>query len=235
MPLYNLGDSIQAIRENIYTFKTDLVFRDGNSIDPRNSEDPIASISITRLLNVAFDRLALATGYTAGNVSLNVTAGTAEYDFPATTGVVLSIDYLRASTYGVIKARHPANKNSDVAYYYYVLGTNKIGFYPAPTQNGTKQVFHIASPNLLSVLSDTPSKLPSIYGDIPIQLASLYCASLDAENPTARARAVFLAEEVKGAIESMRVAIGVMADSNRDTPIDGPLPTVWMNERLAAK
>lgn len=227
MPLYTLEEMIQGVRENILTFSTDLQFRDGHSTDPRNSEDPLASISITRMLNEACDFIASMTGYTGDTTNIAITSGVREYALSSTIGTIVSIyagHRLLQTTIGILNERHYNWRgSSDIDMrFWYIVGARSIGFHGKPSYNGTADIIHIAPPNVLSALSDTPTRLPSIYGSLPVLVASRNCALADAESEVAAKRAVALTDRVNEGLEELKRYIGILTDTSFVEAVDGP-------------
>ena len=229
MPLYSLGEMISQFRGHLQAFETDLLFRPGDSADPRNAEDPESSISITFLLNEALTRIARATGYNSALVPLSVVSGTREYNIPANSGIVLAVYSpfrLRPTTVGLLNSRDYQwrTRAGGSMTQYYTIGLSRIGFVNPPTFDGSVDLLSIPAPTPLEDLADTPTGLPGLWGGLPAYEAALQAVLLDASNPSNQGRVAGLEKIVQRELDSLRQAVGVMEDAAADSSRDDPSP-----------
>lgn len=216
MPNLTLANLIEQVREEIYSLKLDLNFRDGDSTDTRNSTSPLDSISITTQINKSQAIAAASFRYTMTEGTVTLVANQREYDLPTGCFDVLSVwnssGYrLRQTTLSGLDHREPKWRSvvPGTPYRYYLVGGRKIGFDVPPSGSGTITLKYLIDPTSLSLLADTLGYIPLVYEPLIVWGAAMICADMDAANEYAQKRKQMIAERYQALGSELR---GLMED-----------------------
>jgi hypothetical protein len=238
MPVRTLGNSIDIVREELFLFSTELKFRDGDAADGRNAEVPVASVSITRLINRAQTKLILLTGYTQDLQTITVSSGVREYTMPLgildVSSAYLGVQRFRKTSVPSLDSRYPswrANSNA-MPKEFYINGSEKIGFDRAfdaasiTAQGSTLNLLATKDAADLANKSDTFTFLPTLYNDLPALMAAIEAAMIDAGNPQAQKRR----ETLEGMVGDMVKGLSALMAA-RFTADQGASPSPKYEER----
>lgn len=174
---------LTIIRGELHLLGIDDSFRGGYTGDPENSSNP-NSVSLTAKLNEAIAEVQLEFGFSKAEGSITTASGTREYVLPSGVETVESVHCSN------LRLRSTTVKNKDAIKYswrldngvpkqYYMVGANKIGFYPNPNAILTVKVYGLASSTQLAATTDVISQMPEPYQYIfPIR-AALNIAAAD--------------------------------------------------------
>jgi hypothetical protein len=238
MPQRTLGDSITIVREELFLFSTELKFRDGDAADSRNAETPVASVSITRLINRAQTKLIRATGYTQAAKTITVSAGPREFTLPLTildvSSVWLGVQRFRKTSIPALDTRYPTWRTNAAGTpkEFYVSGSEAIGFdrpFDAATITAQGTTLNFLATNDAADLAnktDTFTFLPTLYNDLPALMAVIEAAIIDAGNPQAQRRK----EALEPMVNEMTKELAALMAA-RFTSDQGATPTPKYEER----
>lgn len=220
-----LSELLIATREEIVAFSTDLIFRDGDSADSRNSESPVASVSITRQINKAILDILIATKF---NIVIDTTVSSVisqqEYAVPVGWIELLSLSFgsrrLLKTNVVDLDARLPnwRSATAGTPLKFYANGSTKFGVYPAPSSAAAFSALVVKEITALSVLTDTLASFPAIYNYLIVTRAAWHCAKLDAANPNASARAEILDNYYKENLAALKAYISDRMGIDNDAP-----------------
>lgn len=205
MPNLTLANLIEQVREEIYSLKLDLNFRDGDSLDTRNAANPLNSISITTQINKAQAIAAASFRYTLTEGTVTQVVSQREYALPTGCFDVLSVwdasGYrLRQTTIDGLDQRQPKWRSvvNGTPTRYYLPGARNIGLDIPPSGTSNLTLKYLIDPTGLSALADTLSYIPLVYESLIVWGAAMICADMDAANEYAQMRKKMIAERYSG-------------------------------------
>lgn len=222
-----LSELIVATRENFMGLGNDLLFRKGDSIDPRNADDPPTSISITRQLNKAFYDLLIATKFNVEDVAISLSVGTREYALDSSWLDVLSVWYsgtnyrLRKTTTDSLDKQAPKWRSvgNGIPQRFYINSTSKIGLDVPPSAAVSLNLSVVKSFTPLNVLSDTIANFPEPFSYLACLRAAWYCCVADFANPAAQNRAKELDTAYQDQLSIFKEFINNRFSADEDSPV----------------
>lgn len=210
MPLLSLQEMIKRFRQNYGAWTSyDKSFRDGHSTDPLNAASPLATRSITDLLNEAGEHISVTFRPYVEITVFNTAAGVRNYSVPADTISTLSLSVglngqrLKRTTLARIDSTYPRWREAaqGTPSRYFMQGNSWLTLYPTPSAVQALALHRVRRVAVVSALADVMTGLPEAYAMMPVHLAVINAAGFDSGNPTAAARGA-AAEKAYNALAS---------------------------------
>lgn len=231
MPTTTLGELILATQEEIVSLKNDRFFRSGDSLDARNAETPVSSISITRQINKAIADILIETRYRMSEETLALAANTRTYPLPTSWLDVISVSIansrLRKTNLRDLEAREPGFRSvasSATPRRYYLNGTSQIGFDIPPNAAITAYLTVVKDTTALTALADVPTDFPATFCYLISTRAAWHCCKIDANNPAAQTRLKELESVYVSGIMQLKGFVSERMAFDADAPVALPLP-----------